>query len=228
MISLEPDDVDREIEQGIARERDQRRASMTRGMWIISRYVKLSWRFEQLPALADGADDGAEVVVEKHDRRDLPCAARAALAHRDADVGGLERRHVVHAVAGHRDDLPAACRAARARSFCAGTARAITSTSRRPCVPAVLEALLQLVARDESRVSASSEPDLAGDGARGQRMIARDHDRRGSRPLGRPGPPPPRLRGPGPRSASSPARRRPRSGSPPGQIASSSGARRRR
>ena len=50
-------------------------------------------------------DDGAEVVVEQHDRGDLARAARAALAHRDADVGRLQRRHVVHAVAGDRDDL---------------------------------------------------------------------------------------------------------------------------
>ena len=60
---------------------------------------------EELPALGDRAHDGPEVVVEQHDRGDLPRAARAPLAHRDPDVGGLERGHVVHPVAGHGDDL---------------------------------------------------------------------------------------------------------------------------
>ena len=51
----------------------------------------------------DGGDQGAEVVV---DEDHLPRLLRdvAAGAHRDADVGLLERGRVVHGVAGHRDD----------------------------------------------------------------------------------------------------------------------------
>ena len=57
--------------------------------------------------MAHGADDRGEVVVGEHERRGLARDVGAALAHRDADVGGLERRRVVDAVAGHRDDLAA-------------------------------------------------------------------------------------------------------------------------
>ena len=56
---------------------------------------------------ADRADDRREVVVEQHERGGLARHVGAALAHGDADVGGLERRRVVHAVAGHRHDLAA-------------------------------------------------------------------------------------------------------------------------
>ena len=57
------------------------------------------------PAEPDGADDRAEIVVEQHDRRGLARHVGAAAAHGDADMRGLERRRVVDAVAGHRDDL---------------------------------------------------------------------------------------------------------------------------
>ena len=48
-----------------------------------------------------------EPAVEQHDLRDR-ARRRRAVAHRDADVGVLQRERVVHAVAGHRDDVPAA------------------------------------------------------------------------------------------------------------------------
>ena len=50
-------------------------------------------------------DDRREVVVEQHHVRRLARHVGAALAHRDADVRALERRRVVDAVAGHRDEL---------------------------------------------------------------------------------------------------------------------------
>ena len=57
------------------------------------------------PAALDRGDDRGEVVVgEDH----VPGFLRdlgAGDAHRDADVGALERRSVVDAVAGHRDDV---------------------------------------------------------------------------------------------------------------------------
>ena len=57
------------------------------------------------PAALDRGDDGGEVVVgEDH----VPGFLRhlgAGDAHRDPDVGALERGSVVDAVAGHRDDV---------------------------------------------------------------------------------------------------------------------------
>ena len=53
----------------------------------------------------DGSDDGCEIVVHEHDIGHLARDVAAALAHGDADVGALQRRRVVHPVAGDRDDL---------------------------------------------------------------------------------------------------------------------------
>ena len=50
-------------------------------------------------------DDRREVVVGQDHVGGLAGDVGARLAHRDADVGGLERGRVVDAVAGHRDDL---------------------------------------------------------------------------------------------------------------------------
>ena len=51
------------------------------------------------------ADHRREVVLGEHERGGLASDVGAALAHGDADVGGLERGRVVDAVAGHGDDL---------------------------------------------------------------------------------------------------------------------------
>ena len=56
----------------------------------------------------DGLDDRREVVVGEDHRRGLLGDLGAGDAHRDADVGALERRRVVDAVAGHPDDVPLA------------------------------------------------------------------------------------------------------------------------
>ena len=59
---------------------------------------------EDPAALADGADDRGEVVVGEDHVRRLLGDVGAGDAHRDADVGRLQRGRVVDAVAGHRDD----------------------------------------------------------------------------------------------------------------------------
>ncbi len=57
------------------------------------------------PPLLDGGDDAGEVVVGEHHVGGLLGDVGAGDAHGHADVGVLERRRVVHAVAGHRDDV---------------------------------------------------------------------------------------------------------------------------
>ena len=56
-------------------------------------------------AQLDRLDDRREVVVGQDHHRGLLGDLRAGDAHRDADVGLLQGRRVVHAVAGHRDDV---------------------------------------------------------------------------------------------------------------------------
>ncbi len=40
-------------------------------------------------AKPNGDDDGTEIILNQDDGRSLPCHIRAALAHGDADMGGL-------------------------------------------------------------------------------------------------------------------------------------------
>ena len=54
-------------------------------------------------AQAHRRDERREIVVHEHQRRGFARDVRAAPAHRDADVRGLERGRIVHAVAGHGD-----------------------------------------------------------------------------------------------------------------------------
>ena len=61
---------------------------------------------ENAPPQPHRRHDGREVVVEQDQGCRLARDVRAAATHGDADVGGLERRSVVDAVAGHGDDLP--------------------------------------------------------------------------------------------------------------------------
>ena len=60
---------------------------------------------EDRPAFFDGGDDRAEVVVGQDHARCFLGDVVAAHPHGDADVGLLERRRVVDAVAGDGDDL---------------------------------------------------------------------------------------------------------------------------
>ena len=80
----------------------------------IGRWAARAAKLERLPQVVedappdrDGLHDGSERVVLENERRGLSRDVRPALSHRDADVGGVERWRVVHAVAGHRDDEPA-------------------------------------------------------------------------------------------------------------------------
>jgi hypothetical protein len=57
---------------------------------------------------SDGGGDGGEVVVGEDHRRGLAGDVGARFAHRDAEVGLLERRRVIHAIARHRDDVASA------------------------------------------------------------------------------------------------------------------------
>ena len=141
-------------------------------MCTIRRYAKLQLEVaEQLPAFGDRPDDGAEVVVEQHDRGHLARAARAALAHRDADVGGLQRRHVVHAVTGDRHDLTGGLQRRTRSSLCDGMARATTSTP--SSVGRRQRPRDRSASIDDGAVGA--QPDLGGDRGRGDRMVAGHH-----------------------------------------------------
>ena len=60
----------------------------------------------------DGPDDAAQVAFHQRDAGALDGHVGAG-AHRDADVGLGQRRGIVDAVAGHRDDVPAGAQLAQ-------------------------------------------------------------------------------------------------------------------
>ena len=65
----------------------------------------------ELAAVLDRPHDGGEVVVGQDHHRGVLRHLGAGDAHGHADVGLLERRRVVHAVAGHGDDVALLLRA---------------------------------------------------------------------------------------------------------------------
>ena len=102
---FEEGDVQGPEDQGQAEEeRDQREAG-DRHMDRKDVGHRLAQIVVDPPPEAHRPDDRGEIVVEQHQRGGLPRDVGAAPAHRDADMGGLQRRRVVDAVAGHRDDL---------------------------------------------------------------------------------------------------------------------------
>ena len=130
---------------------------------------------EDAPAQADRRHDGGEVVVGHDQRRRLAGHVGAAPAHRHADVGRLERRRVVDAVAGHRHDLArrrgapgrgaASARARRAR-----TPTCAAAGSRELPRPRALSSSVPVIT-----ASPAGEADLPRDGAGRVGRVAGDH-----------------------------------------------------
>jgi hypothetical protein len=75
-----------------------------------------------VPAPLDGLDDGSKVIVEQDDIGGLSGDLGPGVAHREADVGPLERGRVVGPVAGHGDHLPVLDQADHHRVLVLGTA----------------------------------------------------------------------------------------------------------
>ena len=124
-------------------------------------------------AFANRLDDGREGIVEQDHRRGLPRDVGAAQAHRHADVGLPQRRRVVDAVAGHRDDVAGSLVGFDKREF---LRRAYAGEDGDPAQsggarPDDLGG--QLAVNDPAGVF--KQPDGTADAARGHRVIAGHH-----------------------------------------------------
>ena len=60
---------------------------------------------EDCPTFLDGVDNRREIIVDKHHVGSVFRDVRSRDAHRDADVGHLDRCRVVNTVAGHGDNV---------------------------------------------------------------------------------------------------------------------------
>ena len=120
-----------------------------------------------------GLDDRAEIVVEQHDRRRLARHVGAAAAHGDADVRRLERRRVVDAVAGHRDDLAVRLERVDDAQLLLGHD---PREHRRGCARArPAPSSLSVSSSSPVTTSSASSPACARDRPGGRRVVAGDH-----------------------------------------------------
>ena len=124
--------------------------------------------------LADRVDDGGEVVVGQRHIGGALGDVGAGDAHRAADVGGLKGGGVVHAVAGHRDDLPLALPCLDDADFVLGRHARIDGDLFDRRVELVVGHRVQLRAGD-GVVAVGEDAQLARDGRGGDHMVAGDH-----------------------------------------------------
>ena len=128
---------------------------------------------EDRPPLVDGRCDRDEIVVEQHHLGGLLRGLRPLPAHGDADVGLLQRRRVVDAVAGHGDDR--ARRLQRADDLQlvgrvgAGEDGRVADERHQLCFGRTVE-----FGTDDDPIPVA-QPELPGDGAGRHAMVTGDH-----------------------------------------------------
>ena len=127
-----------------------------------------------ISSVGDRLDDGGKVVVGQDHRGRILGNLGAGDAHCDADVRLLERRRVVDAVAGHRDDLalllPCVDDADLMLRRYAGVDRDVLQLF----VQLLVVHLVELDAADGD-VALLEDADLLGDGGRGDLVVAGNH-----------------------------------------------------
>ena len=118
----------------------------------------------------------AKLFVHQNDVGGLAGDVRARNFHGDTDIGLAQRRRIVHAVPGYRDNVFLDCRAATMRRFWSTRVRAKMISGASSAAQLRARHALQPVARDHPRAGGADQVNLTCDGQGGRRMIARDHD----------------------------------------------------
>ena len=127
------------------------------------------------PARTASTSDG-KAIVEQDDRCRLAGDVGAALAHRHADVGGAQRRPVVDAVAGHRDDLAAALQCLDDAKLLRRHDAGEDADGRDGLLALRLAHRVELGAGQDRAVARADQPGLARDRQGRRRRVAGDHD----------------------------------------------------
>ena len=170
---FEKGDMDRSEQDGQAEHQRQQRQARNGDVNGKDEAHRLAQIVVDAAAETDRLDDGAEIVVEQHDGGSFARHVRSAPAHGDADMGGLQRRRIVDAIAGHRDDLAISL---------VGVDDAQLLVRRDPREhtgrfdPAGQFHLVQLLELFAGHEIAAFEPGLMRDRACGRRIVTGDHD----------------------------------------------------
>ena len=128
---------------------------------------------EDPPPQFDRLNDGGEIILQQHQRSRLAGDVRSPAAHRDADVGRLECRGIVDAVAGHGDDFAIGLEGVHQPQLLfghdAGKQADVLNAPRQLFV----RPLVQLGSADG--LIGMAEADLPPDVLRGRGIVSRDH-----------------------------------------------------
>ena len=126
-------------------------------------------------SLFDRRNDAGEVVVRQDHVRRLLRDVGAGDPHRHTDVRPLERRRIVHAVSGHRDDMAPCLEGVDDLRFVrrGNTAADIHPVGLRGKL--LIAHLIQL-GSGQDQAACCQKPDLAGDRFRGIPVVSRHHD----------------------------------------------------
>ena len=124
-------------------------------------------------AFAHGGDDRGEIVVGQHQLGGLLGGLGALAAHRHADIGALQRRRIVDAVAGHRRHRAIRLQRLHQAQLVLGLVRANTVTSRATSSGSASSSRSMRLPGDDLGIG--GELELAGDRRRRGGMIAGDH-----------------------------------------------------
>ena len=122
-----------------------------------------------------GTDDGGEVVVGKHHVGDVLGNVGAGDAHTHADVGALDGRGVVDAVARHGDDLVTRLPSLDDTGLVLGLDAGVHAVVLDVCIELLVAHAIE-VGTGDGLAAIGDDAQLLGDGHGGVDMVARDHD----------------------------------------------------
>ena len=122
-----------------------------------------------------GTDDGGEVVVGKHHVGDVLGNVGAGDAHTHADVGALDGRGVVDAVARHGDDLVTRLPSLDDTGLVLGLDAGVHAVVLDVCIELLVTHAIE-VGTGDGLAAIGDDAQLLGDGHGGVDMVARDHD----------------------------------------------------
>ena len=125
-------------------------------------------------AHADRLHNRCEVIVQENERGGFTGHVRSSTAHRNADVGRLQRRCVVHPVARHRNDLAIGFQSIHQPQLLLRDHPGKDVDRSHPPLELGVVDLVQIGAGDD--FIDGREPRLTGDALRRGRMIAGNHD----------------------------------------------------